>query len=105
LLYSALKERSTTMLARNTYRAAVGVALAAAFILVWLNLAVSRIGLAVSECCAGANSCGRRAGGLTRAPFRRLHRSRLYSRVGVLQAMPQSSILGCRELVVRLALQ
>jgi hypothetical protein len=37
LLYSALKERST-MLARNAYRdAAVGVALAATLILVWLN--------------------------------------------------------------------
>jgi hypothetical protein len=43
LLYTALKERST-MLARNAYRAAVGVALAAAFILVWLNLAVGVIG-------------------------------------------------------------
>ena len=43
LLYTALKERST-MLARNAYRAAVGVALAAAFILVWMNLAVGVIG-------------------------------------------------------------
>ncbi len=43
LLYTALKERST-MLARNAYQAAVGVALAAAFILVWLNLAVGVIG-------------------------------------------------------------
>jgi hypothetical protein len=43
LLYTALKERST-MLARNAYRAAVGVALAAAFILVWLSLGVGIIG-------------------------------------------------------------
>jgi hypothetical protein len=43
LLYSALKERST-MLARNAYRSVVGVALAAAFVLVWLNLAVGVIG-------------------------------------------------------------
>ncbi len=43
LLYTALKERGTT-LARNAYRAAVGVALAAAFILVWMNLAVGLIG-------------------------------------------------------------
>ena len=43
LLYSALEERST-MLNRNAYRAAVGVALAAAFILVWINLAVGLIG-------------------------------------------------------------
>jgi hypothetical protein len=33
LFYSALKERSTTMLARNTYRSVLGVALATAFIL------------------------------------------------------------------------
>jgi hypothetical protein len=33
LLYSALKERSTMMLARNTYRSVVGVALATAFVL------------------------------------------------------------------------
>ena len=32
------------MLARNAYRAAVGVALAAAFLLVWINLAVGVIG-------------------------------------------------------------
>ena len=43
LLYTALKERST-MLIRNAYRAAVGVALAAAFILVWLSLGVGIIG-------------------------------------------------------------
>jgi GNAT superfamily N-acetyltransferase len=43
LLYSALKERST-MLARNAYRFAAGVALAAAFILVWLSLGVGIIG-------------------------------------------------------------
>lgn len=43
LLYTALKERST-MLARNAYRAAVGVALAAAFILVWMSLGVGVIG-------------------------------------------------------------
>ena len=43
LLYTALKERST-MLARNAYRAAVGVALAAALILVWLSLGVGIIG-------------------------------------------------------------
>jgi hypothetical protein len=43
LLYTALKERST-MLNRNAYRAAVGVALAAAFILVWLSLGVGVIG-------------------------------------------------------------
>ena len=33
LFYTALKERSSTMLARNTYRSVVGVALATAFIL------------------------------------------------------------------------
>ncbi len=43
LLYTALKERST-MSSRNAYRAAVGVALAAAFILVWLSLGVGIIG-------------------------------------------------------------
>ncbi len=43
LVYTALKERST-MLARNAYRAAVGVALAAALILVWLSLGVGIIG-------------------------------------------------------------
>ena len=43
LLCTALKERST-MLAGNPYRAVVGVALAAAFILVWVNLAVGVIG-------------------------------------------------------------
>jgi hypothetical protein len=43
LLYTTLKERST-MLARNAYRAAVGVALAAAVILVWLSLGVGVIG-------------------------------------------------------------
>ena len=32
------------MLARNAYRSVVGVALAAAFVLVWLNLAVGVIG-------------------------------------------------------------
>ncbi len=42
LLYTALKERST-MLVRNTYRSVVGVALAAAFILAWMDLAVSAI--------------------------------------------------------------
>jgi hypothetical protein len=42
LLYSALKERST-MLNRNAYRAAVGVVLAAAFLLAWMDLAVSTI--------------------------------------------------------------
>ena len=39
LFYTALKERST-MLARNAYRAAAGVALAAAFLLVWGNAAM-----------------------------------------------------------------
>jgi hypothetical protein len=43
LFYTALKERSS-MLARNAYRAAVGVALAAAFVLVWLSLGVGIIG-------------------------------------------------------------
>ncbi len=43
LFYTALRERST-MLARYAYRAAVGVALAAAFILVWLSLGVGIIG-------------------------------------------------------------
>jgi hypothetical protein len=43
LFYTALKERST-MFARYAYRAAVGVALAAAFILVWLSLGVGIIG-------------------------------------------------------------
>jgi hypothetical protein len=43
LFYTALKERST-MLNRNAYRLAVGVALAAAFILVWLSLGVGIIG-------------------------------------------------------------
>jgi hypothetical protein len=42
LLYSALKERST-MLNRNTYRSVGGVALAAAFILAWIDLAVTTI--------------------------------------------------------------
>jgi hypothetical protein len=42
LFYTALKERST-MLARNTYRSFVGVALAAAFLLAWMDLAVSTI--------------------------------------------------------------
>ncbi|MGH3146595.1 MAG: hypothetical protein ACRDTR_12420 [Rubrobacter sp.] len=42
LLYTALKERST-MLNRNTYRSVVGVALAAAFLLAWMDLAVSTI--------------------------------------------------------------
>ena len=43
LFYTSLKERST-MSNRNAYRAAVGVALAAAFILVWLSLGVGIIG-------------------------------------------------------------
>src|ERR671913_1871807 len=43
LFYTALKERST-MLNRKAYRLAVGVALAAAFILVWLSLGVGIIG-------------------------------------------------------------
>jgi hypothetical protein len=43
LFYTALKERST-MLARNAYRFAAGVALAAAFILIWLSLGVGIIG-------------------------------------------------------------
>ena len=43
LFYTALKERST-MFARYAYRAAVGVALAAAFILVWLSFGVGIIG-------------------------------------------------------------
>jgi hypothetical protein len=43
LLSTALKERST-MLARNAYRAAVGVALAAACILIWMSLGVGVIG-------------------------------------------------------------
>jgi hypothetical protein len=34
-----------------------------------------------------------------------LHRGRLDSRVGVLQAVPQSGVLGCGEPVVRLPLQ
>ncbi len=42
LLYTALKERST-MLTRNTYRSVVGVALAMAFLLAWMDLAVSTI--------------------------------------------------------------
>jgi hypothetical protein len=42
LLYTALKERST-MLTRNTYRAAGSVALAAAFLLAWMDLAVTNI--------------------------------------------------------------
>jgi hypothetical protein len=43
LLYTALKERST-MLNRNAYRAAVGIALTTALILVWMNAAVGLIG-------------------------------------------------------------
>ncbi len=43
LLCTALKERST-MFARNAYRAAVGVALAAASLLIWLTGAVGIIG-------------------------------------------------------------
>jgi hypothetical protein len=43
LFYTALKERSTIS-NRNAYRLAVGVALAAAFILVWLSLGVGIIG-------------------------------------------------------------
>jgi hypothetical protein len=43
LFYTSLKERST-MLARNAYRAAVGIALATALILIWMNLAVGLIG-------------------------------------------------------------
>ena len=43
LFYTALKERST-MLARNAYQFAAGVALTAAFILVWLSLGVGVIG-------------------------------------------------------------
>jgi hypothetical protein len=43
LALTALKERST-MLNRNAYRFAVGVALAAAFILFWMSLAVGLIG-------------------------------------------------------------
>ena len=42
LFYTALKERST-MLTRNTYRAVVGVALAVASLLAWMDLAVSTI--------------------------------------------------------------
>lgn len=42
LIYTALKERSA-MLSRNTYRSAVGVTLAAAFLLAWMDLAVSAI--------------------------------------------------------------
>jgi hypothetical protein len=64
LLYSALKERST-MFNRNAYRFAACVALAAAFILVWLSLGVGIIGAD-----GGANSRGRRAGGLTRSYVR-----------------------------------
>jgi hypothetical protein len=49
LLHTALKERSTmlersTVLARNAYRAAVGIALTAAFILVWSSLGLGIIG-------------------------------------------------------------
>ena len=43
LFHTALKERST-MLNRNAYRFAVGVALVAAFILVWSSLGVGIIG-------------------------------------------------------------
>jgi hypothetical protein len=43
LLYTALKERST-ILNKNAYRLAVGVALAAAFILVWSSLGLGIIG-------------------------------------------------------------
>jgi len=42
LFYTALKERSTT-LTRNTYWAVVGAVLAAAFLLAWMDLAVSTI--------------------------------------------------------------
>src|ERR687895_135885 len=48
LFYTALKERST-MLNRNAYRFAVGVALAAAFILVWLSLGVGIIGALIAR--------------------------------------------------------
>jgi hypothetical protein len=47
-IHTALKERSTmsrsTVLARNAYRAAVGIALTAAFILVWSSLGLGIIG-------------------------------------------------------------
>jgi hypothetical protein len=43
LIYTALKERST-VLNRNAYRFAAGVAIAAAFFLVWLSLGVGIIG-------------------------------------------------------------
>jgi hypothetical protein len=43
LLSTALKERST-MVARNAYRAAVGMALAAVCLLVWMSLGVGVIG-------------------------------------------------------------
>jgi len=42
LIYTALKERST-VLNRNAYPVAVGLALAAAFLLAWMDLAVSTI--------------------------------------------------------------
>ena len=42
LVVTAFKERSTTM-ARNTYRTAAGVALAVAFLLAWIDLAVGTI--------------------------------------------------------------
>jgi hypothetical protein len=42
LFYTALKERST-MMNRNAYRTVLGVALAAAFLLAWMDLAVSTI--------------------------------------------------------------
>jgi hypothetical protein len=43
LIFTAFKERSN-MSARNAYRSAVGVALAAAFLIFWLNGAVGIIG-------------------------------------------------------------
>ena len=44
VLSTAVKERSRIMMARNAYRAAVGIALATAFLLVWLSLGVGVIG-------------------------------------------------------------
>lgn len=44
LLRTALKERTSTVLTRHAYRTAVGVAVATALLLVWVNLAVGVIG-------------------------------------------------------------
>ncbi len=44
VLCTALKERSAMMVARNAYRAAVGLTLVTALLLAWVNLAVGVIG-------------------------------------------------------------